>query len=86
MPTVRGLILAGSAHLKDDLRKHRASDKRLPKLVLCSLNIADGGRRGFAKASESSLEEIGNEVLLGGKWILTRFFDQLARGGWSIAS
>lgn len=79
MPTVQGLILAGSANPKDDLRKHRAFDKRLTGLVLRSLDIAYG-QRGFAEAIESCLEVIGNEVLLGEKRILTRFFDEVARG------
>lgn len=79
VPNVVGLILAGSAGLKDDLRKHSRFDKRLNKIVLQSVDVAYGGRRGFAQAIEESLETIGNQKLLHEKRVLEEFFEHMTR-------
>lgn len=79
LPNIKGLILAGSANLKDDLLKHKAFDKRLIKIVLRFQDIAYGGRSGFAEAIEGSLEVIGNHSLLREKRILKRFFEEVGR-------
>lgn len=76
-PNIKGLVVAGSADLKDDLIK--TVDKRLADIVACSIDLATGGRRGFDEAIQKSAQALGNMRLVQQTKILTKFFDQVSK-------
>jgi len=75
--TTKGIILAGSGELKNDLLKHSNFDKRLRKIVVKTVDIAHGGERGFEEAIGLSLEDIGSMTLLHQTQLLQRFMTEV---------
>jgi len=59
-PNVKGLILAGSAELKNDLQKSDLFHLRLQPTVLKLVDIAYGGENGFNQAIELSADTLRN--------------------------
>jgi len=76
-PNVKGLVMAGSADFKDTVVKNLALDKRLRKLIICSVDLARGGRRGFDEAIQRSAETLGNLRVTQQARLLRSFFDQI---------
>ena len=79
VPSVKGLILAGSADMKNRLLSHGAFDKRVAGIVMKTLDLAYGGRRGFAHAVEESLEVIGSHRLKDEIRVVKSFFEEVER-------
>ena len=80
VPNVKGLILAGSADMKNRLMSHVAFDKRVADIVVKpSLDLAYGGRRGFAHAIEKSLEVIGSRRLKEEIRVVNSFMGEVER-------
>lgn len=53
-PSVKGLVLAGSASFKDDLKKSDLFDKRLKDIVLATVYVSYGAENGFNQAIQLS--------------------------------
>lgn len=80
LPVVRGLVVAGPTELKERLLGHGAFPRYLASVVLKSLDLAHGGRRGFAQAVEESVEVIGSQRLNEEIQVLESFFESVGRG------
>ncbi len=52
LPRVRGLVLAGSSALKQNVADDATFDPRLRGIVLCALDVCYGGDNGFSQAIE----------------------------------
>mmetsp|Transcript_16694 Transcript_16694/g.24743 ORF Transcript_16694/g.24743 Transcript_16694/m.24743 type:complete len:347 (-) Transcript_16694:58-1098(-) len=83
-PNVKGIILAGSAGLKDDLLKSNHFDKRLRSIVLRSFDLCYGGSRGFEQAIMMSVETIGSARLVRETRLLERFMDEVGRASGKV--
>ena len=79
-PTVKGIIVAGSADLKCDLAKSNVLDKRLREIIVSTIDLSCGGERGFYEAICKSSEALGNLRLLDEKRLLSRFFLEIEQG------
>jgi len=77
LPNVKGLVLAGCADFKNDLIKSKVLDKRLGKIIVGSIDLACGGRRGFDEAINRSAEDLGNLEMMQENKILAKFLDQV---------
>jgi len=78
MPTVDGLILAGSADLKFDLGEKL--DQRLKKIFITYIDVQYGGASGFNEAIEKSVDNISSSEFLKEKMIVARFFEMISKG------
>jgi len=61
-PIISGLILAGSAELKDDLNHQNILDLRLKNIILGIVDIAYGGNAGFSQAINLSANLLSNNI------------------------
>jgi len=78
-PNIKGLIVAGSAGLKEELLRSNLLDKRITDFVLRSIDISYGGERGLYQAIDQSLEIIGATKLLQERQILSKFMEEIHR-------
>lgn len=76
-PNVHGIILAGSANLKDDLSKQTVFAKRLSHLVLASLDISYGGESGFSQVIDDCVDLIGSKKLSHEKCLLESYMEAI---------
>jgi len=76
---VEGIILAGSAGLKEELRKSDLFDNRLKKIVLQTLDVSYGGENGFNQAIELSQETLRDVKYVKEKKMLTRYMAEVAQ-------
>jgi len=58
MPNVKGIIIAGSAQLKEEVQMKL--DQRLSSIVLAVVDIQYGGESGFNQAIHLTRESLGN--------------------------
>ena len=80
LPVIGGLVLAGPTDLKDRLLGHSTFPRCLADVLLKSVDLAHGGRRGLAQAVEESLEVIGSKRLKDEMQMLETFFESVERG------
>lgn len=64
MPNVKGLVIAGSANLKNDLQNSDLFDKRLSNIVLTSLDVNYGFENGLNQAITLSADALGSVKFL----------------------
>jgi len=76
---VAGIILAGSAGLKEELRKSDLFDNRLKKIVLQTVDVSYGGQNGFNQAIELSQETLRDVKYVKEKRMLTRYMAEVAQ-------
>jgi peptide chain release factor subunit 1 len=79
MPSVRGVVLAGSADFKDELLKSDLFDQRLKKIVVKMVDVSYGGENGFAQAIELSSDALANVKFVQEKQLISAYFDEIAR-------
>ena len=79
VPSVRGLILAGSAEFKDELFKSDLFDQRLKKIVLKLVDVSYGGENGFAQAIELSTDTLANVKFVQEKKLIASYFEEIAQ-------
>mmetsp|Transcript_1964 Transcript_1964/g.5187 ORF Transcript_1964/g.5187 Transcript_1964/m.5187 type:complete len:407 (-) Transcript_1964:125-1345(-) len=86
-PVVRGIVLAGSGDLKDDLAKSKFFDPRMRSIIISTVDISHGGQAGFDQAITLSMDAIGSVALLHEKQLLERYMLEIERdtGRYSIA-
>mmetsp|Transcript_39981 Transcript_39981/g.35674 ORF Transcript_39981/g.35674 Transcript_39981/m.35674 type:complete len:439 (+) Transcript_39981:70-1386(+) len=77
-PNVAGLILAGSADFKTEIRESQLFDQRLKPKVLKEVDVSYGGENGFNQAVELSQDCLKNLKFIQEKKILTQFYEEIA--------
>ena len=75
---VKGIVLAGSAELKQDLMNSELLDPRLQKNVIKMIDVSYGMEPGFNQAIELSAETLSNVKLVQEKKLLQKYFDEIA--------
>jgi len=76
---VEGLVIAGSAQLKDDV--NQKLDKRLSSIVVAVVDIQYGGESGFNQAINLSQSKLSDLKLIHEQKLLSGFFEEIARDG-----
>jgi len=79
LPTVKGLILAGSANLKNDVLQKL--DPRLIQIVTSVVDVQYGGEAGFNQAIQLSAVNLSNLKVFHEQEVLGRFFEEIAKDG-----
>jgi len=79
LPSVKGLVIAGLANLKEDV--HKKLDPRLSKIVVSVVDVQYGGEAGFHQAINLSQANLSNLKIVQEQEVLGRFFDEIARDG-----
>ncbi|EPZ36582.1 eukaryotic peptide chain release factor subunit 1 [Rozella allomycis CSF55] len=79
-PNVAGLVLAGSADFKTDLKKSDLFDQRLQPKVVAIVDVQYGGEDGFNQAINLSQEVLSNVKFIKEKKLLEQFFELISQG------
>ena len=77
-PNVKGLVIAGSANLKNDLQNSELFDKRLNGIVLASLDVSYGFDNGLNQAITLAADALTNVKFVHEKKIIGKFFEAIA--------
>jgi peptide chain release factor subunit 1 len=77
-PNVTGIVLAGSAEFKHELRSSGLLDQRLDAIILCMLDVSYGGENGFTQAIELAGETLANVKFVREKKLISKFFEEIA--------
>lgn len=75
---VTGLILAGSADFKTELRTSDMFDQRLQVKVIKTVDVSYGGENGFNQAIDLCQEVLLNVKFVQEKKLIQRYFDEIA--------
>jgi len=84
LPNIRGLIIAGSAEIKNDLMKSDLFDKRLMPVIFKVLDIGYGGENGFNQTIQLCSEDLKSVKFLQEKKSLTRILFRNFKKFWQI--
>lgn len=76
---VAGLILAGSADFKNELRGSDMFDQRLQAKVIKVVDVSYGGENGFNQAIELSQEVLQNVKFVQEKKLIQKYFDEISQ-------
>lgn len=76
---VTGLILAGSADFKNELKQSDMFDPRLVAKVIKVVDVSYGGENGFNQAIDLSAEVLQNVKLVQEKRLIEKFFEEISR-------
>lgn len=77
-PNVHGLILAGSAEFKNELRQSDLFDQRLACKVLKVVDVSYGGEPGFNQAIDLCSDALDNVKLVQEKKLIGKFFEEIS--------
>jgi len=83
-PIVAGIILAGSAELKDHLQKH-LFDVRIQQILLSTVDIAYGGENGFHQAVGLCANLLESVRFVEESKLIGSFFEWLTTNGDMVA-
>lgn len=78
IPNIGGIILAGSAGLKNDLANSKFFDNRLKKIIIKIIDISYGGENGFSEAIGQSTDVLVNFKLTEEKKLLSFYFGEIS--------
>lgn len=84
-PNVSGLILAGSADFKNELRETPLFDQRLRAVVLATLDVAYGGINGFNQAITLAAPVLSDLEYVREKAEIEAFFEEIATDSGLVA-
>lgn len=73
-PNVVGLILAGSAHFKNELQQSDLFDKRLAGIVAKIVDVSYGGENGLSQAITLASDALSNVKFVAEKKLVSKFF------------
>lgn len=76
--TVAGLVLAGSADFKTELRGSDLFDQRLAAKVLKVVDVSYGGENGFNQAIDMSAEVLSGVKFVEERKLLQKYFDEIS--------
>ena len=74
-----GIVLAGSAELKDEVYTSDIIDPRIKNAVVKIVDVSYGGDNGFNQAIELSADTLANVKFVQEKKLISHYFDELAR-------
>lgn len=75
---VTGLVMAGSADFKTELKESQMFDPRLQAKVLKVVDVSYGGENGFNQAIELAQEVLQNVKFVQEKKLIQRYFDEIS--------
>lgn len=75
---VAGLILAGSAEFKNELRVSDMFDQRLAAKVIKVVDVSYGGENGFNQAIDQSQECLAGVKFIQEKKLIEKFFEEIS--------
>lgn len=78
-PNVSGIIIGGSASIKDDV--HKKMDPRLVKVVLSVVDLQYNGASGLNQAITLCTPLLANVKIVQERDILSKFYDNISRNG-----
>lgn len=75
---ITGLVMAGSADFKTELKESQMFDPRLQSKVIKVVDVSYGGENGFNQAIELSQEVLQNVKFVQEKKLIQRYFDEIS--------
>lgn len=78
-PNVTGIVLAGSAQLKEDVLQKL--DPRLARIVIAVIDVQYGGESGFNQAVFLTKDQLGNLKFVHEQNILSKLFEEISKDG-----
>jgi len=79
LPNVSGLILAGSAQLKEEVLLKL--DQRLSRIIVSVVDIQYGGESGFTQAINLTKSFLGNLKFVHEQKVISELFDEINKDG-----
>jgi len=79
MPNVKGMVIAGSAQLKEEVQIKL--DQRLSSIVVAVVDIQYGGESGFNQAIHLTRDSLGNLKFIQEQKVISHLFDEISRDG-----
>ncbi|KAL6574230.1 Ethylene-responsive transcription factor 13 [Orobanche hederae] len=77
-PNISGLILAGSADLKNELAQSDMFDPRLRAKILNTMDVSYGGENGFNQAIDLSAEILSDFKFIREKRLIGKYFKEIS--------
>jgi len=79
LPNVEGIVLGGSAHLKEQFLEKL--DPRLSKIVVAVVDTQYGGESGFYEAVQLTQDQLSNISFVHEQKLLGNFFEVISQNG-----
>ena len=77
VPSIKGLVLAGAAELKNELVTSGLMDQRLVTIIVKSVDTSYGGENGFNQAISLAADALANVKFTEERNLIQRFFDEI---------
>lgn len=77
-PNIKGIVIAGSANLKNDLIGSELFDKRLNNIVISTLDISYGFDNGLNQAITLAQDSLTSVKFIQEKKVIGKFFEEIA--------
>lgn len=77
-PTITGLIIAGSAELKTQLRRENLLDPRLEAIILQMIDVSYGMENGFNEAVRLAEDTLENVKFVRERQLISKFMAEIA--------
>ena len=77
-PTVRGIVLAGSANIKFDVQQSDRFDKRLSEIVIATLDVSYGMDQGLSQAITLGADALSGVKFVHEKKVIGKFFEAIS--------
>ena len=77
VPSIKGLVLAGAAELKNELVTSGLMDQRLVTIILKSVDTSYGGENGFNQAIALSADALASVKFTEERVLIQHFFDEI---------
>jgi peptide chain release factor subunit 1 len=78
-PNVTGIVLAGLAQFKNELRETDMFDLRLKEIVCATVDVSYGMENGFNQAIELSADSLTEIKYIQEKKIICKYFEEIAK-------
>jgi len=79
LPNVSGIVLAGSAQLKEEVQLKL--DQRLARIIVAVVDIQYGGESGFNQAINLTKNNLGDLKFVHEQKVISRLFDEINKDG-----
>jgi hypothetical protein len=77
VPSIKGLVLAGAAELKNELVTSGMMDPRLVAIIVKSVDTSYGGENGFNQAIALAADALASVKFTEERALIQRFFDEI---------
>jgi len=78
VPSVKGIVVAGAAQLKEEMRDSEHFDPRLKKVIITTVDVSYGMDQGFNQAITLASEALSDVKLVEEKKLISTFFEQIS--------